>query len=78
MRKLLSSVALFALLGSTAIAGPQEDALQVVEKWAKAFTDSDVDTIVKLHSPDALFVGTGSRRLLSRRRGSVSTSSRHS
>ena len=31
MRRLLVSVALFALLYSTAIAGPKEDALQVLE-----------------------------------------------
>lgn len=64
MRKLLNAVALIALLCSTAIAGPREDALQVVEKWAKAFTDSDVDGIVKLYAPDALFLGTGSKTVV--------------
>jgi ketosteroid isomerase-like protein len=42
-----------------AVAGPREDALQVVEKWNKAFTESDVDGIVKLYALDALFFGTG-------------------
>ena len=64
MREILIAVALFASLCSTAIAGPKEDALQVVEKWAKAFTDSDVDGIVKLYAPDALFLGTGSKTVV--------------
>jgi uncharacterized protein (TIGR02246 family) len=64
MREMLIVVALLASLCSTAIAGPKEDALQVVEKWAKAFTDSDVDGIVKLYAPDALFLGTGSKTVV--------------
>jgi hypothetical protein len=39
----LIAVTLFALLCSAAIAGPKEEAFQVVEKWTKAFTESDVD-----------------------------------
>lgn len=64
MREMLIAVALLASLCSTAIASPKEDALQVVEKWAKAFTDSDVDGIVKLYAPDALFLGTGSKTVV--------------
>ena len=64
MRKSLLAVALFGSLCSMAIAGPKEDALEVVEKWAKAFSDSDVDAIVKLHAPDALFIGTGSKTVV--------------
>jgi uncharacterized protein (TIGR02246 family) len=64
MRNLLIAVVVFASLCSTAIAGPKEDALQVVEKWAKAFTDSDVDGIVKLYAPDATFLGTGSKNVV--------------
>ena len=64
MREVLLAVALLASLCSTANAGPKEDALQVVEKWAKAFTDSDVDGIVKLYAPDALFLGTGSKTVV--------------
>ena len=59
-------VAVFVSLCSAAIAGPREDALQVVEKWAKAFTDSDVDGIVKLHAPDTLFMGTGSKTVVAK------------
>jgi uncharacterized protein (TIGR02246 family) len=64
MRELLIAVALFASLCSTAIAGPKEEALQVLEKWTKAFTDSDVDGIVKLYASDALFLGTGSKTVV--------------
>ena len=64
MSKLLIAAGLFASLCSTAIAGPKEDALQIVEKWAKAFTDSDVDGIAKLYAPDATFLGTGSKTVV--------------
>ena len=64
MRELLFAVALFASLCSTVIAGPKEEALQVLEKWTKAFADSDVDGIVKLYAADALFLGTGSKTVV--------------
>lgn len=66
MRELLVAIALFVSLCSAVIAGPKEDALQVVDKWTKAFTESDVDGIVRLYAPDALFLGTGSKTLVSR------------
>src|SRR6266853_3724881 len=69
MRELLVAVALFASLCSTSIAGPKEEALQVLEKWTKAFTDSDVDSIVKLYAPDALFLGTGSKTVVTKPEG---------
>jgi hypothetical protein len=59
MRALVSLVVLLGLL-SAANAGPKEDALAVLDKWTKAFAASDVDGIVKLYEPDALFVGTSS------------------
>ena len=61
MRALLSLVTLLALLSSAANAGPKEDAFAVLEKWTKAFAASDVDGIVKLYAPDALFMGTASK-----------------
>ena len=64
MRKLLIAGALFASLCTTAIAGPKEEALQVLEKWTKAFTESDVDGIVKLYASDALFLGTSSKTVV--------------
>jgi uncharacterized protein (TIGR02246 family) len=66
MRKLLLAGALFASICSSAIAGPKEEALQVVQSWTKAFTESDVDGIVKLYAPDALFFGTGSKTLVTK------------
>ena len=60
MRALVSLVALLGLL-SSANAGPKEDALAVLDEWTKAFAASDVDSIVKLYAPDALFVGTSSK-----------------
>jgi len=66
MRKLLIAVALFISLCSAAVAGPKEEALQIVEKWTKAFTESDVDGIVKLYAPDALFLGTGSKTVVTK------------
>jgi len=64
MRKLLVAVALITSVCSTAIAGPKEEALQVLEKWTKAFTDSDVDGIVKLYASDTTFLGTGSKTVV--------------
>ncbi len=69
MRELLVAIALITLFCSTAIAGPKEEALQVLEKWTKAFTDSDVDSIVKLYAPDALFLGTGSKTVVTKPEG---------
>jgi uncharacterized protein (TIGR02246 family) len=69
MRTFASALALLVLLSSASVAGPREDALQVLEKWAKAFTDSDVDAIVKLHAPDALFMGTASKSVVTQAAG---------
>ena len=52
------------LLASSALAGPKEDAFQVVERWAKAFTEADVDSIVSLYASDAVFMGTGSKTIV--------------
>ena len=64
MRTLLIAVVVIAMNCSTAIAGPKEDALQVLDNWTKAFTASDVDGIVKLYAPDVLFFGTRSKALV--------------
>lgn len=60
MRAILFVVAFYGL-SSAAIAGPKEDALSVLENWTNAFAASDVNGIVKLYAPDALFIGTGSK-----------------
>ena len=64
MRKLLLAAVLFASLCSLATAGPKEEALQVLEKWTKAFSESDVDGIVKLYASDTTFMGTGSKTVV--------------
>jgi hypothetical protein len=46
MRELLVAIVLIAALGSTANPGPKEEALQVLEQWTKAFTDSDVEKLL--------------------------------
>ena len=59
MRAWVGAFVLMAALTSPVVAGSEEDALQVVEKWAAAFNASDVDAIVALYAPDAMFLGTG-------------------
>ena len=54
---------------SSAVADTKADALQVIDRWAKAFTASDVDAIVKLYAPDALFMGTGSKAVVTKPEG---------
>jgi uncharacterized protein (TIGR02246 family) len=53
-----------AALVGTATAGPAEDAGEVVDRWAAAFTASDVDGILELYAPDAVFIGTSSKALV--------------
>jgi len=64
MRKIALSCILMFTICSVAYAGPKEEALTVVEKWSNAFAAADVDGIVKLYAPDALFFGTGSKTLV--------------
>src|SRR5258705_163818 len=69
MRLFLVALTCLFSLSSAAFSGAKEDALQVLEKWAKAFTESDVDAIVKLHAPDALFMGTASKNVVFKTEG---------
>jgi hypothetical protein len=55
MRNLLLAVTLIVTMPVTVIAGPKEDAYQVVEKFKRAFDASDVQGIVSLFAPDAVF-----------------------
>ena len=64
MRAFLLTITLVSLAPSYAMADPKTEATQVVETWAKAFRDSDVDGILNLYSPDALFMGTGSKTVV--------------
>jgi len=60
---------LLASISTLAVAGPKEEALQVLERWSQAFGQSNVDAIVALYAPDALFMGTGSKTLVTRQEG---------
>jgi uncharacterized protein (TIGR02246 family) len=64
-------VGVFILIASisAAAADSKTDALQIIDRWAKAFTASDVDAIVKLYAPDALFMGTGSKAVVTKPEG---------
>ena len=64
MRAWVAAFVLMAALTSPVVAGSEEDALQVVEKWTAAFNASDVDAIVSLYAADAMFLGTGSRTVV--------------
>lgn len=66
MRIVICALTLTAAFASPANAGPEDDALQVIEKWTAAFGASDVDAIVALYAPDALFLGTGSRTVVNK------------
>src|SRR5438067_5494932 len=63
-RKIALALAGFCVAAGSAIAGPQEDALGVVDRWSKAFAAGDTEAIVALYAPDALFIGTGSKTLV--------------
>jgi len=69
MRAFLWTLTLLLSLSSAVFAGPKEEALQVLDNWAKAFTASDVDGIVKLHAADALFMGTASKNVVVKTEG---------
>ncbi|WP_407523630.1 SgcJ/EcaC family oxidoreductase [Methylobacterium oryzisoli] len=63
MRTVLVGLATLSFT-SAAPAGPQEHALDVLQRWTEAFAASDVDAIAKLYAPDALFMGTGSKTVV--------------
>jgi uncharacterized protein (TIGR02246 family) len=65
MRTLLGI--LLALASASAVAGPRDDALAIIDRWAAAFAASDVDGIVALYAPDATFIGTTSTSVLTGR-----------
>jgi uncharacterized protein (TIGR02246 family) len=49
----------------SAPASSADEAMQVIQRWATAFDESNVEAIVSLYAPDALFFGTGSKALVS-------------
>ena len=64
MHRILISLLLSVLFAFSASAGPKEEALSILDQWAKAFADSDVDAIVKLYAPETYFMGTGSKNVV--------------
>jgi uncharacterized protein (TIGR02246 family) len=64
MKRVLLGWVLALVLPVFAIAGPKEDALQVVEQFKKAFDASDMQAVVALFAPDASFLPTTNPRLL--------------
>jgi len=55
-RSMLAGVLLFVSV--PALAGPAEEANAVVAKWAATYSANDAKAIVKLYTPDAIFLGT--------------------
>ena len=64
MRNLWIAISLLVSLSTSSIAGPADEALQVAQRWTKAFTEADVEGIIGLYEPDALFMGTRSKTVV--------------
>jgi uncharacterized protein (TIGR02246 family) len=64
MRRILFGCALALVLPLPAAAGPKEDALQVLQRFKAAFDAADMQTVVSLFAPDALFLPTTNPKLL--------------
>jgi uncharacterized protein (TIGR02246 family) len=69
MRRFLVLTLFLVSFCSSAFAGPKEDAFQVIERWGNAFTAADVDTIVGLYAADAVFMGTGTKAIVTQPEG---------
>ncbi|MDP2358177.1 MAG: DUF4440 domain-containing protein [Beijerinckiaceae bacterium] len=63
MNRLLLSV-FFAFAPISVMAGPQEDAQAVFEKFLADFTAADADAVASNFAPEAMFWGTLSRDLI--------------
>lgn len=64
MRTIRCLCLLFVAFCSSAMAGPADDAVQVVDQWAKAFSAADVDGVVGLYDAEAVFMGTGTKTIV--------------
>lgn len=64
MRTVVLAAFLVLWSNGASYAGPRDDAMAVIDKWVQAFGASDVDGITRLYAPDALFMGTGSRTVV--------------
>jgi uncharacterized protein (TIGR02246 family) len=63
MRALFLSGCALVLCASSSWAGPLEDGQAVSARWAEVFVAEDLDAIVGLYKPDALFWPTTSREM---------------
>jgi uncharacterized protein (TIGR02246 family) len=64
MQKFLLIGVLLVATPVAAIADPKEEAFQVVQQFKAAFDASDVQGVVKLFAPDAVFLGTSSPKII--------------
>jgi uncharacterized protein (TIGR02246 family) len=58
---------MLSVFASGAAAQAPDEALRIVERWATAFGNSDVEAITNLYAPDATFLGTSSTGVLANR-----------
>ena len=59
----LVGFSLVVIFASSTVAGPVEDASEVIDRWAEAITANDINAVVKLYTPDALLHGISSPKL---------------
>ena len=45
------------------------DALELAERWSSAFTQADVNAVMSLFAPDAVFLGTSSKTIVASTEG---------
>jgi uncharacterized protein (TIGR02246 family) len=64
MRKFFLTCAVLITAPLAAVAGPKEEAFQVIEQFKAAFDASDVQGVVRLFAPDAIFLGTISPKII--------------
>jgi uncharacterized protein (TIGR02246 family) len=64
MYQLAVALVLSVIFAATSRAAPADEALKVLEAWTEAFSTSDVDRIVSLYAPDALFMATNSKSVV--------------
>jgi uncharacterized protein (TIGR02246 family) len=69
MRLFFIAVSLLLSLSTSSLAGPADEAQQIAQQWTKAFTESDVEGILGLYEPDALFLGTLSKNVVTNPEG---------
>lgn len=61
----ITLLVLSLLLASASLAGPKEEAQKVISAWSSAFSAGNLELLLKTFSSDALFLGTGSKAIVS-------------